>query len=109
MVPTWAKYAYRWGTSNVAEYMTLIYCLRGLLGKIKQPADATVLVRLKMYNAVTSGVAGNFSHVFYTHIGRDSNTAADELAMRAVEKKFEPIIYRPRHAGLAFPRFPSTV
>lgn len=46
--------------------------------------------RLKMYHAVTSGVDGNFSQVFYRHIGRDSNTTADELAKRALNKRFWP-------------------
>jgi len=92
-------------TSNVAEYLGLIYGLRRAKKDTSRDLDvigdsqlvicqmrgeyAVNDARLALLHEVAGGLAARFDHVNFYSVSRDENKEADELASEGIEMKLE--------------------
>lgn len=92
-------------TNNVAEYSALIYAMQEALidryDDVKIKSDSELLTKqltgeykvkndnLRPYYDMFQHIAKGFNKIEITSIGRESNQAADKLANKAIDSRFD--------------------
>jgi len=92
-------------TNNVAEYSALIYAMQEALidryEEVRVKSDSELLTKqltgeykvknnnLKLYYDMFQHIAGGFNKIEIISIGREKNSAADKLANKAIDSRFD--------------------
>ena len=92
-------------TNNVAEYSALIYAMQEALmdryDDVKIKSDSELLTKqltgeykvkndnLKIYHGMFQHIARGFDKIEVISIGRENNFAADKLANKAIDSRFD--------------------
>ena len=108
-------------TSNLAEYLGLVYALRLAkqedgVGELDVIGDSELVIRqmkgeyavndtkLSLLHEVACGLAAKFQHVNYFHVPRSKNTVADKLASEGIDMELEN---QPRNFLCYYPSLAS--